>query len=89
MAEQLKQSNEDDDLLSPAGFEGNPSIRSEEHFMHDLSTTPIAVIDEKIQLFISILNDPNTLPHHRRSFAHILDYYAFETTYREAHGIEF
>lgn len=88
MAEQLK-SNENDDLLTPAGFEGNPSIHAEEQFMHDLSTTPIAVLDQKIQLFISILNDPNTLPSHRKAYAHILDYYAFETTYREAHGMEF
>lgn len=89
MSEKIKKQEDNDDLLAPAGFEGNPSIYGEEQFIHDLSTTPVQVLDDKIQQFIAILNDPKTLPHHRKAYAHLLDYYAFETTYREAKGITF
>ena len=84
-----KPKKQEDDSFSSAGFEGNPSIHGEEQLMHDLSAMPIQVIDAKIQRFIMILNDPDTLPHHRKMFAHLLDYYVFETTYREARGIPY
>lgn len=83
MAEQLKP-NEDDELLTPAGFEGNPSLYGEQQHVHNYTQMTDAALAEKAQRFIGILNEPTTLPHHKREYARLIDHIAFEFACRDA-----
>lgn len=82
-----KQTN-DDELLTPAGFDGNPSLYGEEQLMHNYSTMTTEVLEAKAQRFISILNDRDTLPKHRAIVAKLIDYIVFEVTYRDVRSRE-
>lgn len=77
-----------DDLLTPAGFEGNPSLYGEEQLLHDFSTMTTDCLEEKARRFIGILNDPDTLPKHREIVARLIDHVVFEVTYREVRARE-
>jgi hypothetical protein len=81
MSEQLKDS--DNDNFMPEGFKGNPSLYGEEQMIHDYSTMTTECLEDKAQRFISILNDPATLPKHRAIVARLLDHVVFECTYRD------
>ena len=89
MSEKLQNNSDNDDLLTPAGFDGNPSLYGEQKIAHDYGQLPTAILDEKVQRFISILNDPNTLPHHRKQYAQLIDLIVFETNCREAERVRF
>jgi hypothetical protein len=78
------QTNDNDDLLQPVGFSGDPSLYGEQQLAHNYEQMSDEVLHEKAQRFISILNDPDTLPHHRSQYARLIDYIAFETNCREA-----
>lgn len=82
MSEKLQQPD-NDDILVPAGYEGNPSLYGEEQLMHEYSTMTTDALEAKAQRFIGILNDPTTLPKHRAVVAHLIDHIVFEVTYRD------
>lgn len=79
--------NNNDEIFAPAGFDGNPSLYGEEQWIHEYANLPNTVLEEKLQRFIGVLNDPTTLPHHRKQFARLIDHLYLETTYRDAMGI--
>lgn len=87
MSEKINKKHEDnDDLLAPAGFDGNPSLYGEEQIIHDYSTIPTHILEAKAQRFIDALNDPTTLPAHKKIFARLIDHIVFEVTYRDVHS---
>lgn len=84
MSEQIKKQEDNDDLLTPAGFEGNPSLWGERQLAHNYEQMTNEVLSDKAQLFIGMLNNPNTLPHHKKQYAQLIDYIAFEFACRDA-----
>lgn len=84
MYEKMGQPKEEDDNFMPHGFDGNPSLYGEQKLALNYGQMTTEVLDAKVQLFISILNDPKTLPTHRAAYARLIDHIAFETDCREA-----
>lgn len=80
------QNHSDDDNFSPRGFEGNPSLYGEEQLMHDYSTMATPILEDKLQRFIRILNNPESLPNHKKQVARLIDMIHAETTYRDVVG---
>ena len=80
MTERLTNPTDDEAYPMP---ESNPSLYGEEQWIHHYSSLSTAILDDKAQRFIAILNDPTTLPKHRAQVARLLDHIVFETTYRD------
>lgn len=83
-----EKNKSDDEPMVPAGYEGQASLYGEEQWIHHYSTLSDAVLADKAQRMIALMNDPATLPKHRAIAARIIDHIVFETTYRDVKSLE-